>query len=244
MWTVAAAMVWGAAAGWLIRPAAYRMSVPAGTEWHRHCPDGHPLPGGARGWLTAPPCPCRPRTHSTPLSHTALPAATALICGLLAAATQPHPELLAQLLLAPIAVLLAVIDARVHRLPDVLTLPLAAAAPALLGAVSLLPGEGGSWTGSVVGGPGLAAVFFLMFLASPKAMGFGDVKLALTVGAVLGWYGWRALVLGVFAGYLIAGVHGITLLARRKATGTTALPFGPPLLLGTLVGLTLGGVLA
>ncbi|MFI6874912.1 prepilin peptidase [Streptomyces sp. NPDC050400] len=237
MWTVAAATVWGAVAGWLIRLAAYRMAVPTGTGWHRHCPDGHPLPGGARGWLTAPPC--RPHTH-TPLSRTVLPAATALICGLLAAATQPHPELLAWLLLAPIAVLLAVVDARVHRLPDVLTLPLAGAALALLGAVSLLPGEGGLWTGSLVGGLVLAAVFFLMFLASPKSMGFGDVKLALTVGAVLGWYGWRALVLGVFAGYLIAAVHGITLLARRKATGTTRLPFGPPLLIGTLLGLTLG----
>jgi leader peptidase (prepilin peptidase)/N-methyltransferase len=140
-------------------------------------------------------------------------------------------------------VLLGLVDAFAHRLPDALTLPMAAAALLLLGAAGLLPQAGGTWTGSLLGALTLGTVFLLMFLASPRAMGFGDVKLALTLGAVLGWYGWAFLLLGVFAGYLIAAVHGLLLIARRKATGRTAIPFGPPLLLGALLGTVAGTLL-
>jgi leader peptidase (prepilin peptidase)/N-methyltransferase len=70
-------------------------------------------------------------------------------------------------------------------------------------------------------------------------MGFGDVKLALTIGAGLGWL---TLLLGLFAGYLIAAAHGVALLASGKATGKTPLPFGPSLLLGALLGVALGAL--
>ncbi|MFE2991445.1 prepilin peptidase [Streptomyces sp. NPDC059262] len=170
--------------------------------------------------------------------------ATLLVCALLATATGPHPELLAWLLLTPPSILLALVDASVHRLPDALTLPLAGAALALLAAASQLPGARGSWTTALLGAATLGAAFLLMFLISPRSMGFGDVKLAPTIGAVLGWYGWMTLLLGLFAGYLIAAAHGIALLARGKATGKTPLPFGPSLLLGALVGAALGASFA
>ncbi|OAH14641.1 hypothetical protein STSP_21520 [Streptomyces jeddahensis] len=50
---------------------------------------------------------------------------TALVCAALAAATGSRPEFGVWLLLAPVGVLLAAVDHRVHRMPDVLTLPLA-----------------------------------------------------------------------------------------------------------------------
>ncbi|MGW6361669.1 prepilin peptidase [Streptomyces sp. NPDC055092] len=118
-----------------------------------------------------------------------------------------------------------------------LTLPLAGAALALLDTASMLPDARGSWKTALLGAATLGAALWLMFLISPRSMGFGDVKLALTIGAVLGWYGWMTLLLGPFAGYLIAAAHGI-------ATGKTPLPFGPSLLLGVLVGVGLGVLLA
>ncbi|MFF1400706.1 prepilin peptidase [Streptomyces sp. NPDC058287] len=241
MWRVAAAAVWGTAAGWLMLPALYRLSVPAGTPWRSTCPDGHVLPSGIRGWLPGPTL-----THRNAAGHwqIAAPVATLLVCALLATVTGSHPELLAWLLLAPLGMLLALVDARVHRLPDALTLPFAAAALALLAAASWLPDARGSWTTALLGAATLGAAFLLMFLISPRSMGFGDVKLALTIGAVLGWYGWRTLLLGVFIGYVIAAAHGIALLARGKATAKTALPFGPSLLLGALLGVVLGALLA
>lgn len=54
---------------------------------------------------------------------TLAPLVTVLACTVLAAATGARPELAGWLLLAPVAVLLATVDRRVHRLPDPLTLP-------------------------------------------------------------------------------------------------------------------------
>jgi len=56
-----------------------------------------------------------------------------------------------------------------------------------------------------------------------SGMGGGDIKLAGTLGAFLGWKGF---LLTVVLGSLAGSVLGILLLARRRATGQTALPFG------------------
>ncbi|MER5951198.1 A24 family peptidase [Streptomyces sp. NPDC001904] len=242
MWmTVAAAVVWGALAGWLILPAAYRLAIPVGGSRPTRCPDGHLLAEGMHGWITGPYCRGGAHFYRAGRAGWGAPLATALACLALAASTGLRPELLVWMLILPWGVLLAVIDVRVHRLPDLLTLPLAAAAISLLGVAALFPGAGGSWQTAVLGSLSMSGLFLLMFLISPKAMGFGDVKLSLALGGVLGWYGWGALLVGLFAGYLIAAIHGIVLMVRGKASRSTALPFGPALLAGTLVGAIWGG---
>ncbi|WP_411083025.1 prepilin peptidase [Streptomyces sp. cmx-18-6] len=168
------------------------------------------------------------------------PAVTVLVCVALAAATGPRPELLGWLLLAPVAVLLAVVDRRVHRLPDPLTLPLAGAAVLLLGGAALLPGHAGSWTSALLGGPALGGFYLLLFLINPNGMGFGDVKLALALGVALGWYGWAVLFLGGFAGFLFGAVYGLGLVLLRRAGRKTGIPFGPFMITGALVGVLLG----
>ncbi|MFD4766667.1 prepilin peptidase [Streptomyces niveus] len=169
---------------------------------------------------------------------------TALVCGALAAATGPRPELAVWLLLAPFAVLLALVDRNVHRLPDHLTLPLAAASAALLGIATLLPDAGGSWPTALLGGLALGACYFVLFLINPNGMGFGDVKLALSLGVVLGWYGWLLLFVGAFAGFLFGSLYGLGLMALRRANRKSAIPFGPFMIAGALVGVALGGLAA
>lgn len=255
---IALAALWGAAAGLLVPRAAYRLSVAPETPWRTACPEGHPLTGVARGWLGGPRCgPCATRTPartapSAParpddgptLAAPAAPLVTALGCAALAVATGPRPELAVWLLLAPFAVLLALVDRRVHRLPDRLTLPLAVAAVALLGPVSLLPGAAGSWPDALLGGPALGAAYFALFLIHPNGMGFGDVKLALSLGAVLGWYGWSVFFLGAFAGFLFGSLYGVGLIALGRATRKTAIPFGPFMITGALSGLLTGAFAA
>ncbi|MEH0423948.1 prepilin peptidase [Streptomyces sp. B21-083] len=177
---------------------------------------------------------------STPL----LALATALVCAALAAATGTRPELGAWLLLAPVGVLLAVVDFRVQRLPDPLTLPLAAAALVLLGVAALLPEHAGDWLTSLLGGLVLGGAYFVLFLISPGGMGFGDVKLALGLGAMLGWYGWGSVVLGTFAGFLFGGLYGLALVVARRAGRKTSIPFGPFLIAGAFVGLLIGAYAA
>ncbi|WP_433545922.1 prepilin peptidase [Streptomyces sp. CA-294286] len=167
-----------------------------------------------------------------------------VLCGALAFATGPRPELAVWLLLVPFAVLLAVVDRRVHRLPDVLTLPLAGAATGLLGLAELLPGDDGSWFGALLGGAGLGATYFVLFLINPAGMGFGDVKLALGIGTVLGWYGWSVLFVGAMAGFVLGALYGLGLILMRRGGRRTAIPFGPFMLAGAWAGLLLGGLAA
>ncbi|WP_432006400.1 prepilin peptidase [Streptomyces parvus] len=174
--------------------------------------------------------------------NTLAPLTTVLACVALAAATGARPELVGWLVLAPVAVLLAVVDRRVHRLPDALTLPLAAAAVLLLGGAALLPGHAGSWTSGLLGGLALGGFYLLLFLINPNGMGFGDVKLALALGVALGWYGWTVLFLGGFAGFLFGAAYGLALVLLRRAGRRTGIPFGPFMVAGALTGVLLGAL--
>lgn len=235
----AAAALWGALVGALLPRAVYRFAVPSGEPWRDRCPDGHPI----GGWLGRAGCgACGAEGGRTDVLRTALPAA--LACAALAVATGTRPELAAWLLLAPVCVLLAVVDIRVRRLPDPLTLPLAPAALALLGLAALLPGHAGHWPTALCGALALGAGYYALYRINPAGMGFGDVKLAVGMGAVLGWYGWSVVLLGAFAGLLFGAVYGGALVLARRAERTSAIPFGPFLLAGALAGLLIGAYAA
>ncbi|MFJ9708612.1 prepilin peptidase [Streptomyces sp. NPDC101234] len=243
----AAAALWGTAAGALLPRAAYRFSVPAGEEWRKECPASHPIEGWlgrthCRACATTPdgePAPAPRTPRATPLAL-----ATALVCAALALAAGTRPELAVWLLLAPVGVLLAVVDFRVQRLPDPLTLPFAAAALALLGVAALLPEHAGHWLTSLYAALALGAAYFVLFLVNPGGMGFGDVKLALGTGAVLGWYGWPTVLLGTFAGFLLGALYGGALVVVRRAGRKTAIAFGPFLIAGAFAGLLAGAYTA
>ncbi|MCG8966330.1 MULTISPECIES: prepilin peptidase [Streptomyces] len=235
------AVLWGAAAGALLPRAAYRFSAPSGQAWREACPAAHPV----RGWLGPARC-GRCGDRAVPYAPgAAVPAAvTALVCAALAAATGTRPELAVWLLLAPVGVLLAVVDVRVRRLPDPLTLPLAGTALALLGVTALVPEHAGQWTTALLGTLALGTGYFVLFLVNPAGMAFGDVKLALGAGAVLGWYGWPTLMLGTFAGFLLGALYGGALVVAGRAGRGTAIAFGPFLLAGAFLGVLAGAYAA
>ncbi|MEU6391907.1 A24 family peptidase [Streptomyces sp. NPDC046939] len=226
--TVLAAL-WGAAAGALLPRPAYRLSVEPEEPWRSTDPEGRPIPG----WIG----PARYGPSTVVLST-----CTALICALLAAATGTRPELAAWLLLAPLGVLLATVDFAVHRLPDLLTLPLAALALAVLGAAALLPEPGGSWRGTLLGAAGMGGGYLILHLLYPPGLGFGDVKLAVGLGAALGWYGWGVLFLGAFVGVCLNGLFAAVLVVFRRAGRKTLLPFGPFMIAGACAGVLLGAL--
>jgi leader peptidase (prepilin peptidase)/N-methyltransferase len=239
---VIAAALWGAAAGAFLPRAAYRFSAPSGEPWRERCPGGHAL----KGWLGRASCPeCEERDEAGYGPRTTpLVIATALVCAALAAATGTRPELGVWLLLAPVGVLLTAVDFRVRRLPDPLTLPFAAAALVLLGLTALVPEHAGQWTTALLGSLALGGGYFVLFLINPAGMGFGDVKLALGAGAVLGWYGWPTVMLGTFAGFLLGALYGGALVVARRAGRKTAIPFGPFLISGAFLGLLAGAYAA
>ncbi|MEU3411792.1 prepilin peptidase [Streptomyces sp. NPDC006658] len=213
-------------------------SMPTGGKGHTASADGGtPSAPAGRGMRSGP------AGRGAP-SASLLALVTALVCVALAAATGTRPEAAVWLLLAPVGVLLAAVDLRVRRLPDPLTLPLAPAALALLGLAALLPEHTGHWPTALCAALVLAAGYLVLHLLNPDGMGFGDVKLAVGAGAVLGWYGWPTVLLGTFAAFLLGALYGGVLVLAGRAGRKTGVPFGPFLLAGTLVGLLTGAFAA
>ncbi|MYS65127.1 prepilin peptidase, partial [Streptomyces sp. SID5473] len=99
-------------------------------------------------------------------------------------------------------------------------------------------------TTAALGGLALGAAYLGLFLLHPGGLGFGDVKLALCLGTVLGWYGWPTLLTGAFAGFLFGSGYGVGLMIRGRAGRRDAIPFGPFMMAGALTGLVAGAMSA
>lgn len=83
-------------------------------------------------------------------------------------------------------------------------------------------------------------LLFVVVLAYPAGMGLGDVKLAAVMGLFLG----RSVAPAIFVALLAGSLVGVVLIARHGARGRKmAIPFGPFLALGGLVGMLAGGEL-
>jgi leader peptidase (prepilin peptidase)/N-methyltransferase len=86
----------------------------------------------------------------------------------------------------------------------------------------------------------LSGTIYLVIALLPGAgLGLGDVKLATVLGFTLGFLGWPALAVGLLTPHLINGPIALALLLARRAKRRTALPLGPALLTGALLGVLL-----
>ncbi len=150
------------------------------------------------------------------------------------------PVLPAYLYLAAVGLALALIDLDCKRLPDALTLPSYPVAVVLLGGAALLDSDSGDFLRALLGGSALFGLYFALCFAYPAGMGFGDVKLSGVLGLYLGWIGWGAWAVGLFAGFLLGGAFGIALIAFRRGGRKTAVPFGPFMLMGALFAIIVG----
>lgn len=162
-----------------------------------------------------------------------------------------------------VAIGLAIIDWRLHRLPDELTGFLAA----FIVVWALVTGVSGlmSWSalGTATASAALWAGLFAVpwFVTAGAGMGFGDVKLAPSVGFVLGVNGWAASLTGWFAGFVLALLFAAAVRMRPTLAGPSmadmpgrasqagsmrkmAVPYGPFMLAGAGAGWVLGPAVA
>ena len=121
-----------------------------------------------------------------------------------------------------------------------IVLPSYGVAAALLGVPALVDGEYMALVRMVAGGAALYAFYYVLMVVRPGGMGFGDVKLAGVLGMYLAWLSWGSLVVGGFAAFLIGGVAGLVLIGTGRAGRRSAIPFGPYMLVGALVGVLWG----
>lgn len=139
-----------------------------------------------------------------------------------------------------VGVCLFMIDIDHHRLPDVLTLPMLVVTPMGLVLAWLLSDPVDGWgvlIGAVLWGGFLLA---LWAISAGRGMGLGDVKMAPSLGAVLGALGIGTALSGLLLGFVLGGVVGVGLLLAGRAGRRTRIAFGPFLLVGALLGLFIG----
>lgn len=93
----------------------------------------------------------------------------------------------------------------------------------------------------LIAGAGAGGFLLLAVLAYPGGMGMGDVKLAGMIGLFLG----TAVVPAMFVALLAGSLLGAAIILRKgaRAGRKTAVPFGPFLALGALVGVFAGNAM-
>jgi leader peptidase (prepilin peptidase)/N-methyltransferase len=113
-------------------------------------------------------------------------------------------------------------DIAQRRLPNPLTLPGAAL-------ILLAAGFAGRGLPALAGAAALTAAYLLVHLVAPAAMGAGDVKLAIGVGALAGCFGANVWFLAALAAPLLTALCGVVLAPR----GVRTVPHGPSMCLAT-----------
>jgi leader peptidase (prepilin peptidase)/N-methyltransferase len=132
------------------------------------------------------------------------------------------------------------IDLRTRRLPREITYTVAAIGGPLLVVAALVENRPAR-IATMVAGAAIALTFMaLVFVASRGGMGDGDVRLSPLLGGYLGWLGLGYVPVGLFIGFLLGAVVGVAAMVAGSAGRKTALPFGPFLAAGTIVGVLAG----
>ncbi|WP_082104562.1 prepilin peptidase [Demequina soli] len=154
--------------------------------------------------------------------------------------TGPGANTVVLLTLVFYGLVLAAIDLETRRLPNPLTAAFAITLAVVVLATAVATGDWSDALRSVIGAVALGLLYGIAFVAYPKGMGFGDVKLAPSLGAVLGFLGWPQLIVGAFAAFIWGAVAGVIAMRRARKSRGVAIPFGPWMVVGALTGVVVG----
>jgi leader peptidase (prepilin peptidase)/N-methyltransferase len=167
------------------------------------------------------------------------PAIEAITAAMMAAAWWyygPTPLFVSRATFGCALIVLFAIDLEHHLLPNAITIP-----GIVVGfAFSFFtdPGWIASLIGILVGGGILLAVFYLwLWLRKVEALGMGDPKMLAMVGAFLGW---KMTLLTLMLGSFLGSIVGAILIASRRGSLASQLPFGCFLALGAGAAATVG----
>jgi len=120
-------------------------------------------------------------------------------------------------------------DVRRRRLPNWLTLPGFAV-------IMLAAAGSGHGAAAALGAAALGAVYLLAHLTWPTAMGAGDVKLALGLGALTGCFGGDVWLLAALGAPLLTAATAVVAVLRRSGP---SVPHGPSMCLASVVAVSL-----
>ena len=156
------------------------------------------------------------------------------------------PTALAIFVVVSALILIAVIDLDYMIIPNVINYP-GAALGILIGVLSSFAPLDGiipldrpfvqSWLESLLGiifgaGPLYLVWWLYLVIRQREGLGLGDIKLLIAIGAL---FGYECALLTIFLGSVLGSVVGVILILVKRMGFSTAIPFGPYLVTGTLV---------
>lgn len=138
-------------------------------------------------------------------------------------------------------VVLTVIDLEHKLLPNRIVYPTFVAGWIGLVIAALVDADASHLRSAALGMVIFGGFLFVVAFIYPAGMGLGDVKLALVLGAFLGYAGGAGLVpVGMFLSFVLGGVIGLVAMRVTKQGRKMAIPFGPFLAGGTIIAIAVG----
>jgi len=131
-------------------------------------------------------------------------------------------------------VLLAVIDVRIHRLPNVLVGITFVVGSLLLFLHGLLVDSFSQFISAALGASTLVLAYGVLHLLG--GIGMGDVKYAAVVGLYLGSLSWSALWWGTLLAFLLAASASFWPASIGQKRSDRGMAFGPAMVVGALAG--------
>jgi leader peptidase (prepilin peptidase)/N-methyltransferase len=241
------ALIFGLVIGSFLNVVIYRVPMGAGLNGRSHCPkcdnqirwyDNIPVVS----WLVLR-AKCRDCSSSISIRYPAIEALTGLSwLGITLFFWESAPLLIPLLLLVSAAsIALFFIDLDTLTLPNVITYPLFIVSATYLTGLAFATKSWESLASAGLGALIYFGFFFLMwFLTGGRGLGFGDVKLAPTLGALIGWFSAPAALVGIAGAFIIGGLPAGIAMATGIIKKGTQIPFGPMLLVGAWVGVLFG----
>jgi len=137
-------------------------------------------------------------------------------------------------------VLLSWIDLRARWLPREVTAATVLAAAPFLVVAALVAGEPRRLLDALLGALLATAILLVVHVLGRGGLGDGDVRLGPLLGMALGWLNVALVLVGLLFGFFAGALAGVVVLATRRGTRRTEVPFGPFLALGTLAAIVAG----
>lgn len=170
---------------------------------------------------------CRACKSSISIRYPLVEVATGALFALTAARIDRWAELAAYLVAVAGLLALSAIDIDVQRVPVAVLYPTLGATAVLLAIAAGVDDRWDDLVRAIVGAAIGFALLRLIHLASPRGMGYGDVRLAILCGLVLGWHGLTYVIVGLYSAFVLGAVVGVIVIAAGRGKFGRAIPFAP-----------------
>lgn len=183
---------------------------------------------------------CRACGATISARYLVVEASMGVLFGATAAVWGFDPLLPALLVFVWALVVATAIDLEHRIIPNRLTYRLPFVLLPLLVVATVADGDWHDLIRAAIAGIGVPAIMFGMseafrLLRGKPGMGLGDVKLAVSIGLVVGYLGGMELVVFAYGSVVSAVVIAVALMALGRARLASRIPFGPYLAVGSLL---------